>query len=150
MVKITAPYSPFAISPFAKLFPLRYRLIFPLRRAGIELARPAEFLVRVLDHFLPLRDPADGAGEREQHREHGGRKTHGAQRDAGIEVDVRIKLLLDEIFVVQRDALELDGDVEERIVDAELAQHLMAGLLHELGAWIVVLVDAMAEAHQAE
>ena len=29
-------------------------------------------------------------------------------------------------------------------------QHLVAGLLHDLGARIVVLVDAMAEAHQAE
>ena len=31
-----------------------------------------------------------------------------------------------------------------------LGQHLVAGLLHDLGARIVVLVDAMAEAHQAE
>ncbi len=62
-----------------------------------------------------------------------------------------IELLLDEIFVVQRDALELEGDVEQRIVlDAELAQHLVAGLLHDLGARIVVLVDPVAEAHQAE
>src|ERR1700692_3077983 len=150
MVKITAPYSPFAIPPFAKSLPLTDRLIDTLRRAGIELARPAELLVRVLDHFLPLRDPADGAGEREQHREHGGWEAHGAQRDAGIEVDVRIELLFDEVFVVQRDALGLDGDVEERIVDAELAQHLVASLLHQLGARIVVLVDAMAESHQAE
>src|SRR5215469_9899447 len=83
------------------LFPLRHRQIFALRRTGIELARTAELLVRILDHFLPLRDPADGAGEREQHREHRGREAHRAQRDAGIEVDVRIELLLDEIIVVQ-------------------------------------------------
>ena len=52
---------------------------------------------------------------------------------------------------VQRDALELHRDVEQRIVlDAELVQHLVAGLLHDLGARIVVLVDAVAEAHQAE
>ena len=62
-----------------------------------------------------------------------------------------IELLLDEILVVQRDALQLHRDFEQRIVlDAEFVQHLMAGLLHDLGARIVVLVDAVAEAHQAE
>ena len=33
---------------------------------------------------------------------------------------------------------------------AERVEHLVAGLLHHLGARIVVLVDAVAEAHQAE
>ena len=56
-----------------------------------------------------------------------GREAHRLQRDARIEVDVRIELLLDEILVVQRDALELHRDLEQRIVAmAELAQHLVA------------------------
>jgi hypothetical protein len=54
-------------------------------------------------------------------------------------------------WVRQRDALELHRDVEQRIVlDAEFAEHFMAGLLHDLGARIVVLVDAVTEAHQTE
>src|SRR6266481_9958447 len=65
--------------------------------AGVELARTADFLMRVLDHLAPLADPADGAGDREQHGEHRGRETHRLQRDARIEVDVRIELALDEI-----------------------------------------------------
>ena len=78
-------------------------------------------------------------------------KAERLQRDAGIEVDVRIELLLDEIFVRQRDFFQLDRHVEHRIVlDAEFAEHLMRGLLHDLGARIVVLVDAVAEAHQPE
>src|SRR5688572_7909353 len=56
--------------------PLRDGQVIPLRRAGIELARAADLLGRVLDHLLPLGDPADGAGEREQHREHRGREAH--------------------------------------------------------------------------
>ena len=52
---------------------------------------------------------------------------------------------------LQRDALELHRDLQQRIVAmAELGQHLVRGLLHDLGARIVVLVDAVAEAHQAE
>ena len=58
------------------LFPPRDRHVVAPRRAGIELARPADLLVRILDHLLPLRDPADRAGDREQHGEHGGREAH--------------------------------------------------------------------------
>jgi lipid-A-disaccharide synthase len=36
-------------------------------REALELARAADALGRVLDHLLPLGDPADGAGQREQH-----------------------------------------------------------------------------------
>src|SRR6202034_851308 len=42
-----------ANSPY-ELLPLRDRRVSAPRRAGIELARAAEFLVRILDHFLPL------------------------------------------------------------------------------------------------
>jgi hypothetical protein len=56
---------------------------------GVELARTADLLVRILDHFLPLRDPADGAREREEHGEHRGREAHRLQDDARVEVDVR-------------------------------------------------------------
>src|SRR5581483_2013454 len=80
-----------------------------------------------------------------------GREAHRLQRDARIEVDIRIELLLDEILILERDALELHRDVQERIVlDAELVQDLMTGLLHYLSARVVVLIDAMPEAHQAE
>ena len=61
------------------------------------------------------------------------------------------RLLLDEVLVGQRNPLELHRDVEHRIVlDAELGQHLVARLLHDAGARVVVLVHAMPEAHQAE
>jgi hypothetical protein len=51
-------------------------LILATRRAGIELARAADLLARVLDHLLPLRDPADSARDREQHGEHRGGEAH--------------------------------------------------------------------------
>src|SRR5258708_27323253 len=98
------------------LFPPRNRLVVARCRPGVELARAADLLARILDHFLPLGDPADGAGDREQHREHGGREAHRLERDTGIEIDVGIELLLDEVVVMERDALELESDIEQRIV----------------------------------
>ena len=122
-----------------------------IRGAHIELARTADALLGILDHFLPLRDPADGARDSKQHGEHRHREAHGPQRDTRIEVDVRIKFLLDEVVVLQRDALQLHGNFQDLLVlDAERVQHLVAGLCHHLGARVVVLVDAMTEAHQAE
>src|ERR1700733_4642915 len=79
--------------------------ILAQRFAGVELARAADLLLWILDHLLPLGDPADGARHREQNGEHVGREAHRLQRDAGIEVDVRIELLLYEIIVVECDAL---------------------------------------------
>src|SRR5262249_55593069 len=58
------------------IVPSRDRQIVAARGAGIELARPPDLLVRILDHLLPLRDPADRAREREQHGEHRGREAH--------------------------------------------------------------------------
>src|SRR5215470_12996382 len=92
------------------LLPARDRHVVALRGTGIELARAPNLLMRVLDHFLPLRNPADGAGNREQHGEHRGGKTHSLERDARIEVDVGVELLLDEIVIVQRDPLKLECD----------------------------------------
>src|SRR5947209_16540015 len=66
------------------------RYVIPLGRAGVELARAADLLVGVRDHLVPLRHPADGAGEGEQSGEHGGRKADRRQHDARIEIDVRI------------------------------------------------------------
>src|ERR1700722_260906 len=127
------------------------RQIVPAGSARIELARTADFLARVFDHLLPLRDPSNGARDGEENGEHRGREAHRLQGDAGIEINIGIKLLFDEIIVVQRDALQLERDVEQRIVlDAKLVEHVMRRLLHDLGARIVILVDAMAKAHQAE
>src|SRR5688572_5249853 len=73
------------------------RLIIPLRRADIELARAADLLLGVGDHLVPLCDPPDRAGEGEQRGEHLGREPDRVEDDARIEIDVGVELLLDEI-----------------------------------------------------
>ena len=46
--------------------------------------------------------------------------------------------------------LELAGDIEHRVGELQLLQHRLGGLLHDLRPRIVILVDAVAEAHQPE
>src|SRR5207302_4696565 len=118
--------------------------------AGVELARPADLVFRVADHLLPLRDPAHGARQREDAGEHRYRDAEGALNDSRIEIHVRVELSLDEIAVLERDFLQREGELEEAVVvQPELLEHLVAGLAHELRARIVVLVDAVSEAHEA-
>ncbi len=117
-------------------------------RAGVDLARAPDLEVRVAVHLDPLRDPARQASDREQRREHVLRRADRVVDHARVEVDVRIELALDEVLVLQRDLLELLGDLEQLRVDAQLLEHVVAGLLDDLHARVEVLVDAVAEAHQ--
>ena len=91
---------------------------------GVELARPADLLVGVFDHLVPLGDPSHRAGDGEQDREHADRDADRLEDDARIEVDIGVQAALDEIAVFQGDALELQRQLEQRLgLDSELSQH---------------------------
>src|SRR3546814_6136076 len=64
------------------------------------------------NHFVPLRDPTDGAGEGEEDGEHRRRETDRRQDDARIEIDVREQFLLGEIIVVQRRSEEHTSELQ--------------------------------------
>ncbi len=101
-------------------------------------------------HFLPLRHPTGGARDGEHHGEHGARNSQRAVNDARVEVHVRIQLARHEVLVLERDFLQFQRQLEQRIVDlAELLQHSIAHAANDLGARIEVLVDAVPESHQA-
>ena len=55
--------------------------IFALLVAGIELTRTANF-VAFAEHFVPMRDPAYGARDRENHGKHIGWNAHRFQDNA--------------------------------------------------------------------
>src|SRR5208282_1328178 len=116
--------------------------------ADIDLARPRDRLLGVAHHLRPLRHPARGPRNREQHREHRHRESHRLVDDTRIKVDVRIELVGDEVLVFERDMLQLDRDVDQRVLSCNF-EHFVGELLQNLGAWVVVLVDAMPKAHQA-
>src|SRR5262245_14954339 len=78
---------------------LFYRLHVALGRSLVELARAADLVLGVGDHLLPLRDPADGAREREDAGEHRHGNAQRALDDPGVEVHVRIKLPRNEVVV---------------------------------------------------
>ena len=101
------------------------RDVLPLGGAGVDLPRPADLRLGVLVAFFPVRDPAGEPADREEHGEHVRREAHGPVDEARVEVDVRIELPLDEELVGQRDLLELERDVEQRVLGPELVQHAL-------------------------
>src|SRR5215468_3737088 len=118
-----------------------------LAGAQVELARPGDLLLGVIPHLLPLRQPSARPRDGEEHREHFHGKAHGLIDQSRIEVDVWIELARDEVLVLQRDALELEGYQQERAWPGHL-EDLVGHPLDDPGAGVVVLVHAMAEAHE--
>src|SRR3954463_3919655 len=119
--------------------PLIDRHEVPELLAGVDLARPADLGLLVVDHLLPVGDPAGQAAEREHDGEHVRRDAHRAVDDAAVEVDVGVQLLRHEVIVAQRDLLHALGEIEQRILDSEVREDLVAHLLEDLGARVVVL-----------
>src|SRR5690606_19860578 len=77
--------------------------VLPLGGTGVDLTRTPDLCARVGDHLPVLRDPARQSAHREQRGEHRCREAHGLVDEAGVEVDVRVELALDEVVVVERD-----------------------------------------------
>src|SRR4051812_15040955 len=91
-----------------------YSDVLALALAGVDLARPRDFLLGVDDHLQPLGDPPARAPDREHDREHRDRQVEGLVEQARVEVDVRVELARGEVVVVERALLELGGDLEQR------------------------------------
>src|SRR5206468_939811 len=125
------------------------RHVRPLVVADVELLRARDLLLLVEQHLGPLRHPARRARDGEQDREHGDREPHRLVDDARVEVDVGIEPARHEVVVLQRDALEVDRDVDERVLPRHL-EHLVSDPLDDLRARVVVLVDAVAEAGEPQ
>src|SRR6267143_1646977 len=99
----------------------------------IDLPRARNFLLGVQEHLFPLRDPAGSARNREQNGKHGHRETHRLINEAGVEIHVGIELALDEVVVLESDALALESDFEEGVFAHEL-EDFVSDVLDDAGA----------------
>jgi hypothetical protein len=115
--------------------------------ADPHLAWTRDFLLGVVDQFLPLGQPADRARNGEQDGKHLRLEAHGFVDDAGVEIDVGVELAGDEVVVGEGDALEFHGEIDLLVAAGDL-EDFFGGPLDDAGAGIVVLVDAVAEAHE--
>src|SRR5690606_11499519 len=133
----------------AWLLPPRHLHVWPLVLPDVDLSRSHDLLVLILQHLLPLREPACSARDCEEHREHVDREAHRLVDDARIEIDVRVEPARDEVVGLEGDAFELRCEVEQWRLAGDL-EHIVGYLLQDAGTRIVVLVHAVPEAHQPE
>ena len=115
----------------------------------VNLPRPGNRLLLIGDHLHPLGQPAHRARNGKHHREHGRGQAHRLVNNTGVEVHVGIQLPLHKILVLQRNPLQLQGNIQHRVPAGHI-KHLVRHLLNQPRPRVVVLVYPVAEAHQAE
>src|SRR3984893_8828236 len=128
--------------------PLIHDYVGPSVVAHVDLAGACDLLFGIKQHLFPLRDPSAGTGNSEQHREHGDRESHRLVDQARIEIDIGVKLAGDEIFILQSDALDFEGDIKQRIAAHDI-ENFVGNVLDDPRTGIVILVNPVTEAHQA-
>ena len=125
-----------------------HRGVIPEGGTHINLSGPCNAGVGVLDHFLPMSDPAGKPAKGKEDREHVRWETHRPVEDTGVEIDIRVKFAFDEVGIGERDFLESLRDIKDRIVDPQLIQNLITVRLQNHGSWVITLIDPMTEPHE--
>src|SRR6218665_1281807 len=73
---------------------------------GEQLARAADFVLGAADHFVELRNPADGARQRKDAGKQLDRDADRALHHAGVKIHVRVELALHQTVVFHPDFLK--------------------------------------------
>src|SRR5699024_4910 len=115
--------------------------------AGVNLARTVNLGVQC-QLLTVLSDPTWETTDCEQCGEELGWEAHCAVDQTGVEVYVRVELAGYEVIIRQSNLFQLHCQIQQFIA-TEVLEYLVCGLLDDGCAWVVVLVHAVAEAHQA-
>ena len=100
---------------------------------------------------MPVADPAWHAAKGENNRKQLNGYADGLDGDAGVKVYIRVELALNEVLVFTGNFFQLVSDFQQWFVaGAQLGKYRFAGLFHDLGAGIKVLIDPMTKTHQFE
>src|SRR5581483_4556220 len=115
--------------------------------ADVKLPGTGNLLLRIREHLLPLSQPANRAWNGKKDGEHRGLEAHGLVDDSRVKVYVGIELTLGEVFIFQRDPLQLQGNLQLGVFAGDF-EDLVGGPFNNPRARIIVLVDPVAESHQ--
>src|SRR3989339_1849993 len=99
----------------AELFPFIERHPVSLSRTEANLTRSGNFLIRVVQVFLPVGKPSGGSRNGEQDGEEVHRESHGLIDQSRIEVNIGIQLTLHEVFIFQSNSLQFQSEIKLRV-----------------------------------
>src|SRR4030042_6829908 len=91
--------------------------IIPFRQTGIDLPGPMELPVLIFHALFPLAYRTRKAPYGEHYREHIERDAHGPEHDPGVEIQIRIKVMINEITVLAGCLLQSKGDVHQGVME---------------------------------
>jgi len=110
----------------------------------IDLARSDNLVIGVFHEFRPVSKPSSESRESEEDSEHLSGDAKGLVDNSGVEIDVRVKLSLDEVVIGERDLLEGHGNINHRFT-TDNGEDIVGNLTDDSGSGVKVLVDSVAE-----
>lgn len=118
-----------------------------LALSEVDLTRTHNLVLGVNNEFIPMSEPSGKARQSEHDCEHFSRDAKGLVDNTGVKINVGVKLAVNEIFVSQRNLLKLHSNINKGFA-AQDRENIIGNLAHNLSARVVILVNAMAEAHK--
>jgi hypothetical protein len=82
------------------------------RSTGVMLSWSHDFVLRIVQEFVPVREPSNYSGNHEEHGEHVSGESHSFVDDSTVEINVRVQLSVDEVGVTECNLFEFDGDLD--------------------------------------
>ena len=133
-----------AVNVELRLLPLLQRHVVASSKTHVVLSGTDYLVLRVVKELIPVSKPPSNSGNHEKYGEHVSRKSHGLIDDSGVEIDVRIKLPLDEVGITQSYLFQFDRNFNEFFLSGNL-KNLIGYLFDELSSRIIVFIDAVTE-----
>mgnify|MGYP006109207221 FL=1 len=110
----------------------------------VDLSRSDDLVIGVFNEFRPVSKPSCESGEGEEDGEHLSGDAKGLVDNSRVEIDVRVKLSLDEVLVGESDLLEGHGNINHRFTSNN-GEDIISNLTDNSGSGIKVLVDSVTE-----
>src|SRR6516162_4962340 len=118
------------------------------RLTPINLSRTVNASTFGFTDLTIICNPTRHSSDSKHYREHFQWDPDGAQDNTTVEINIWIELSFDEIRLLQGRLLELQSDIQQWIAPIQRFEQLVALFFYDLCAWVVVLVNAMAETHE--
>ena len=117
--------------------------------AGINLARAGDSQFMIMQ-FLPVGYPAGHSADGEHNGVHIQRNTDGPEENAAVEVNIGVEITADEIVILQGRLFKVQGYVEQIVIEMQCFKDIVHLPFQYEGAWVKILINAVAKTHELE
>eukprot|EP00465_Bigelowiella_longifila_P003663 CAMPEP_0185257224 /NCGR_PEP_ID=MMETSP1359-20130426/6286_1 /TAXON_ID=552665 /ORGANISM="Bigelowiella longifila, Strain CCMP242" /LENGTH=187 /DNA_ID=CAMNT_0027842201 /DNA_START=257 /DNA_END=821 /DNA_ORIENTATION=- len=125
------------------------RFVVDVVATEIHLARTHNDVFRVVQEFVPVREPAGGAGNGEEDGEEIGWESHCLVDQPRVEIHIGVELALDKEWIGKSDFLEFLSDFDHGLFAGD-AEYIVSELSDDSGPRVVVLVHPVPKTHQPD